>query len=85
MKMIAEVKDEGMETLLGKQVILFCINYFYIGELIGVGKREVKLKNPSIVYETGPFTDAKWKDAQRLHVDVHRVRIPAIESYAEGK
>jgi hypothetical protein len=85
MKTIVDTKEEGMEALLGKQVILFCMNYFYTGELLAVGKREVKLGNPSIVYETGAFAEAKWKDAQRLHVNVLKVRIPSIEAYAEGK
>lgn len=83
--LIKEDKSEGLATLMGKKVILFCGNYFYAGVLTGVNKTQVKLEEPSIVYETGSFSDAKWKDAQRLHVNALYVRIPAIEAYAEGK
>ena len=32
----------------------------------------VLLENPSIVYETGPFSDTAWQDAQRLPKDRSR-------------
>jgi hypothetical protein len=85
MKILVDSKSEGLVSLMGKQVILFCANYFYAGELAGVNKTQVMLKNPSIVYETGAFTSKGYQDAQRLHVDTLYVRIPAIEAYAEGK
>lgn len=84
LKMIEE-KGEGLLGLMGEQVILFCANYFYAGKLVGVNKTQVMLEDPSVVYETGEFSAAKWKDAQKLHVPVLYVRIPAIEAYAKGK
>ena len=84
LKMV-ETKSEGLLSLMGEQVILFCANYFYAGKLVGVNKTQVMLENPSIVYETGEFSATKWKDAQRLHVDTLYVRVPMIEAYAKGK
>ena len=33
---IQEVEGEGLMSLLGEQVILFCMNYFYAGKLVKV-------------------------------------------------
>lgn len=85
MKVLMEIKECGLESLMGKKVILFCANYFYTGKLVGVNKSFVKLENPAIVYETGPFTDSKYKDEQSLCTKEHYVRIPAIESFGEAK
>jgi len=82
---VIEVKGEGLEAFLNQKVILFCANYFYAGVLTGVNKTFVKLTDPQIVYETGPFSDAKWKDAQSLNVPELYIRIPMIESFARGK
>lgn len=84
LKMV-EDKGEGMVSLMGEQVILFCANYFYAGKLVGVNKTQVMLEDPSIVYETGDFSATKWKDAQKLHVPALYVRLPMIEAYAKGK
>lgn len=85
MKVLMEIKEEGLESLIGKKIILFCANYFYTGKLIGVNKSFVKLENPAIVYETGPFTDKQYKDEQPIGTKEHFVRIPAIESFGEAK
>jgi hypothetical protein len=70
-----------LKKLLGERVTLFCANYFYTGRLIGVDETCVLLEDPAIVYETGPFTDAKWKDAQRLNVKTWYVQRAFIESF----
>lgn len=85
MKVLMEIKEDGLESLIGKKVILFCANYFYTGKLVGVNKSFVKLEHPAIVYETGAFTDAKYKDEQPIGTKEHFVRIPAIESFGEAK
>jgi hypothetical protein len=79
------VTGEGLESLSGGQVILFCGNYFYAGILEGVNNDFVKLRNPRIVYETGSFTAPAWRDAQDMGVEFAYVRIPAIEAFARGK
>lgn len=85
MKVLMEIKEDGLESLIGTKVILFCANYFYTGKLIGVNKSFVKLEDPAIVYETGSFSDSKYKDEQRIGTKIHFVRIPAIESFGEAK
>lgn len=85
MKVLMEIKEDGLESLMGKKVILFCANYFYTGILTGVNKSFVKLENPAIVYETGAFTDKQYKDEQLLGTKEHFVRIPAIESFGIAK
>lgn len=84
MKILVDAKNEGLESLLGKKVILFCANYFYTGVLVGVNKTCVKLDDAAIVYETGPFTDSKYKDEQKIGGS-HYVRVSAIESFGLGK
>ncbi len=79
-KIIEEVKEEGLMKLLGARVTLFCMNYIYTGTLTGVNDTCVLLTKAAIVYETGGFTDAKWKDAQPLPNDWY-VQIAAIESF----
>lgn len=82
MKMIIEQSEgEGLEGLLGETVTLFCAAYFYTGKLVGVNTTCVKLEDPSIVYETGPFTDVNWKDAQRLPHKYWYVQTSMIESF----
>ena len=78
---VEEVEGEGLVALLGKVVTLLCMNYFYTGELIGVNDTFVLLKNPKIVYETGPFNEKNWKDAQALPNDELYVMVHAIESF----
>ena len=81
MQKVVEASGEGLESLLGKKVTLFCANYFYSGKLIGVSKTCVKLEDAAIVYETGPFSDPTYKDEQKLGAKEFYVRIPAIESF----
>lgn len=83
-KLVEEVAGEGLEALLGEIVTLFCLNYIYTGQLVGVNATCVLLKAPSIVYETGPFTDSKWKDAQALPSQLY-VMLSAIESFGKVK
>lgn len=85
MKKLIQVKEDGLESLMGEKVILFCANYFYAGKLEGVSRTLVKLTDPKIVYETGDFSDAKWKDAQSMNVPDVYVRVAMIEAVAKGK
>lgn len=88
MKRLVEVKEvegDGLVSLMGKTVTLFCLNYFYTGKLVGVNQTCVVLENPSVVYETGSFSDKSWKDAQRLPMKEWFVQTSAIESFGELK
>ncbi len=85
MRKIIEIdENEGLDSLLGKTVTFFCMNYFYTGELGGVNDTCVKLDNPKIVYETGPWGDVDWKDAQSLPGSIY-IQTSAIESFGVMK
>ena len=79
-KIIETTESEGLESLLGERITLFCLNYIYTGKLVGVNDICVKLEDAAIVYETGAFIDQSWKDAQALPNDWY-VQTAAIESY----
>jgi len=80
-----KVQGGGLDSLLGKQVLLFCLNYIYAGELAEIGVDFVRLVKPSIVYETGPFSSPGYLDAQPLHTSTWCVQRMAIESFGLGK
>ena len=71
--------------MLGQNVLLFCLNYIYLGKLTGVNSDCVLLEEPSIVYETGPFLQKQYGDVQRLHTDKWYVQRAAIESFGVAK
>lgn len=81
---IEEVSGEGLIGLMGEQVTLFCLNYIYTGTLTGVNDSYVKLEKASVVYETGAFSDPKFKDAQALPNNWY-IQINAIESFGRLK
>jgi hypothetical protein len=80
-KIVEDIGGEGLDKLLGERVVLFCANYFYTGTLIGVNTTCVLLRDPAIIYETGPFTGNSWKDCQSLGVLEAYVMTRFIESY----
>jgi len=81
MRKLVEVAGEGLESLLGELVTLFCVNYFYTGTLTGVNETCVLIADPKIIYETGAWTNATWKDAQSLCTDELFVQTSAIEAF----
>lgn len=85
MKTIVEVSEEGLESLLGKRVLLMSAGYFYEGKLVGVNTTCVKLSDPGIVYETGKFSESNYKDLQKLHTDSWYVSTGLIESFGLSK
>lgn len=66
--------------MLGQRITLFCLNYIYTGDLVGVNDQYVKLDNPAIVYETGPFSERSWKDAQKLPNSIY-IMLATVESF----
>lgn len=78
---IQSVENEGLLKLLGKRVTFFCLNYIYVGELIGVNESCVVLKNSAIFYETGAFTQSKYKYEQSLNVEEFYLMKASIESF----
>ena len=77
--------DIGLPSLIGQSVLLFCLNYIYLGKLTAVGDTCVELTDPSIVYETGAFDNRQYVDAQRLHAAKWYVQRSAIESFGVAK
>ena len=63
---VVEVENEGLMSLLGQRVTIFCAVYIYTGKLIGINDDCIKLEDPSIVYETGGLNTKDWKNAQKL-------------------
>ena len=84
MKKIVEVSDEGLEGLLGDQVTLFCMNYFYTGKLVGVNATCVRLDGPKIVYDTGEWSNKEWSDAQSLPGSIY-IQCSSIEAFGVMK
>lgn len=83
-KLVETVDGEGLEALLGENVLLMCANYFYHGKLVGVNETCVLLDDAKIVYETGDWTSAEWKDAQPLPGHWY-VQTAFIESFGRAK
>jgi hypothetical protein len=82
---VQEVEGEGLESLLGERVLLMCAGYFYEGKLVGVNEKCVKLEDPGIVYETGPWSEKSYKDIQKLHAADWYVSTGLIESFGRSK
>ncbi len=78
--LIEQIDGEGLVSLLGQTVTLFCMNYIYTGKLVGVNTTCVKLADAEIVYETGPLSTKDWKDAQALP-SFWYVQTAAMESF----
>lgn len=85
MKTIVETTGESLEKLMGMNVMVFCGNYIYAGKFCGLDETQVKLTNPHIVYETGPFNTKTYKDAQKLPADEWFITRTSIESMGPGK
>ena len=79
-----ESKTEGLLSLIGQRVTFFTMNYIYTGKLTGVNTKDVKLEDPAIVYETGPFDTKEWKDAQKLPNTLY-IRLNSVEAYGVVK
>ena len=82
---LTELKEEGLIKLIGERVTFFCLNYIYVGDLIGVNDTCVLIENPKIVYETGAFDEKKYKDAQSLCVKEWYIQTATIESFGKLK
>jgi len=80
---VTEVSGEGLEALIGEQVLIFCFNYFYYGKLVGVNATCIKLEKVYQVFETGTFSDPKFKDAQKF-ADEWYIQNSAIESFGKS-
>ena len=80
MKKIVDHGKDVLVEMIGQRLTFFCMNYIYTGTLVAVNSDCVLLENPSIVYETGAFTDKAWKDAQKLPADLYVMKA-SIEAF----
>lgn len=80
MKWLVEVNGDGLESLMGENVTVWCECYIYAGKLIGVNDNEILLDDAKVVYETGHLNEPGFKDAQDLGRQWY-VRTAKIESY----
>ncbi len=64
----------------GKEILVFGMKYHYSGVLYQVAHDVIILADPYIVYETGPFTDKKWANAEKLPMTHLTIERGAIES-----
>jgi hypothetical protein len=78
---VVENQEEGFLALIGQNVEVFCGIYIYAGKLVGVNQTCIKLANPHLVYETGAFSDKKYKDAQSMGREFHYIQTTFIESF----
>ena len=85
MKKLIEVENEGLISLMGEKVTLFCANYFYTGKLTGVNDNCVRLDNPSIVYDTGDWSKDEYSDVQALPCDHIYICTGFIEAFGVVK
>ena len=85
MEAMIEVSNEGLESLMGKRVLLMSAGYFYEGKLVGVNDNFVKIEDPHIVYETGKWSDDSYGDRQKMHTNGWYVQTGLIESYGVSK
>ena len=81
-----EVEKEGIAAFLGEKITIYCFNYIYAGTMVGLNDSCLKLsaKDAAIVYETGPLTAEKFKDAQLCGRDRY-VMLHSIESFEAGR
>ena len=82
---VIEIEGGSLETLLNQQVFLQCVRYIYAGVLVGVNETFVKIENPRVVYETGPWSSKEWKDAQSMGIPALYIQRAAIEAFGLGK
>ena len=79
---VTEVENEGLISLLNKQVLIFCINYIYFGKLVGVNDTCLKLEKAYQVMETGDHKASKFADAQSIG-EFWYIQLSAIETFGE--
>ncbi len=75
------LEEGGYSNLIGENITVFCCRYIYYGQLIEEGEKYIKLKKPSIVYETGCFSEKKFKNIQSMNTDSFCINKDSIESF----
>lgn len=84
-RIIVQQSNEGLESLMGEKVTIFCTRYIYTGTLIGLNDNFCLLQDPYIVYETGDWAKKEWSDAQKLPKNEWYIMLHSIESFGVAK
>ena len=79
-KIIEQVEGEGIESLIGEHIKIWCCRYIYAGKLIGVNEKDILIEDAKIVYETGELKNSGFSDSQDLPSNWY-IRTDSIESY----
>jgi len=82
-KEVEKIEGAGLESMLGENVMVMCLNYHYYGKLTGVNDTCIELEGASIVYETGEWDASTWKDAQKLPSFQWYIQTSVIESFGQ--
>ena len=80
----ATVVGAPMERLIGKTVVLWCVNYIYSGTLVAVSGGTATLDDAVVVYETGELDATEWETAKRLPSQ-WCVQLSAVESFGQPR
>ena len=70
----------GVAQFMGKSILLKCMNYFYFGKIIGVDAFGATVQDCYVVFETGAFDAAQFKDAQKIG-DRFVIALQSIEAF----
>lgn len=81
LKIVETDTNQDLESRLNKQVVFMCFNYIYTGVLTAINDKFYRITNPHIIYETGKWTDSKWKDCQSMGEDELDIMVGTFESW----
>jgi len=80
-----ELKEiNSMEDLIGETYLFQCARYIYHGEVKAVNSDYITLKNASVVFNTGDYSNDEAEDKQSLPNGVSVLRV-SIESFYKLK
>lgn len=79
-KLVEQTTGNHLESYLGETLTVFSCRYIYSGKLVSIDETSICLEEAGIIYETGEFTDKKWKDRQALP-NKWCIAIQSIESF----
>ena len=84
-RIIEESETVGVDDLLGETIIVMCMNYTYSGILVSASDDAFLLRNPEIVFKTGPFKEPGWERSEPTCCSEQYIARSAIESYGKIK
>jgi len=85
-KIVEEIGGEGLEALLGLNVVIYSCRFIYAGTLRGVSETTVLLGDARIVYDTGSHVKGKkeWETCENTWSSDWYIQIASIESFGKS-